>query len=146
SMSNLIIYQLTCGLCFLFFFFSSRRRHTRWPRDWSSDVCSSDLHLAVAFDAEKLHSAECGVWNAECLTPTPRLCVRARPIRERWDEIGVARAGGCQTRSPALHPRSPRTPPPPCSRGCRRAPTRQRGRRAWRGGRRRATQGGGWSP
>src|SRR5690625_5618568 len=25
-------------------FFSSRRRHTRWPRDWSSDVCSSDLN------------------------------------------------------------------------------------------------------
>src|SRR5437870_10347970 len=29
-----------------FFFFSSRRRHTRWPRDWSSDVCSSDLRAA----------------------------------------------------------------------------------------------------
>src|SRR5439155_8661540 len=29
------------------FYFSSRRRHTRWPRDWSSDVCSSDLHLAA---------------------------------------------------------------------------------------------------
>src|SRR5206468_10079392 len=28
---------------FLFFFFSSRRRHTRSDRDWSSDVCSSDL-------------------------------------------------------------------------------------------------------
>src|SRR5690606_32622889 len=27
-----------------FFFFSSRRRHTRFSRDWSSDVCSSDLH------------------------------------------------------------------------------------------------------
>src|SRR5207253_6344272 len=27
------------------FFFSSRRRHTRWPRDWSSDVCSSDLKV-----------------------------------------------------------------------------------------------------
>src|SRR6266481_10157373 len=26
-----------------FFFFSSRRRHTRWNCDWSSDVCSSDL-------------------------------------------------------------------------------------------------------
>src|SRR5690606_39807793 len=26
-----------------FFFFSSRRRHTRFSRDWSSDVCSSDL-------------------------------------------------------------------------------------------------------
>src|SRR3989449_1089404 len=30
-------------LCFVFFFFSSRRRHTRCSRDWSSDVCSSDL-------------------------------------------------------------------------------------------------------
>src|SRR6266498_3397268 len=28
-----------------FFFFSSRRRHTRCGRDWSSDVCSSDLLL-----------------------------------------------------------------------------------------------------
>src|SRR5690606_39561607 len=37
-----------CGVgslpCSLFlFFFSSRRRHTRFSRDWSSDVCSSDL-------------------------------------------------------------------------------------------------------
>src|SRR5437870_8353481 len=30
------------------FFFSSRRRHTRWPRDWSSDVCSSDLAVGAA--------------------------------------------------------------------------------------------------
>src|SRR5699024_12222843 len=30
-----------------FFFFSSRRRHTRSKRDWSSDVCSSDLHAAA---------------------------------------------------------------------------------------------------
>src|SRR5437660_4627502 len=29
------------------FFFSSRRRHTRWPRDWSSDVCSSDLEAGL---------------------------------------------------------------------------------------------------
>src|SRR5436309_7658353 len=29
------------------FFFSSRRRHTRFSRDWSSDVCSSDLSAAV---------------------------------------------------------------------------------------------------
>src|SRR5690348_18030244 len=40
-----------------FFFFSSRRRHTRWTGDWSSDVCSSDLKsktcshpLAQVFD------------------------------------------------------------------------------------------------
>src|SRR2546429_5039099 len=30
----------------IFFFFSSRRRHTRCSRDWSSDVCSSDLYAA----------------------------------------------------------------------------------------------------
>src|SRR2546430_12797560 len=29
--------------CHVFFFFSSRRRHTRFDCDWSSDVCSSDL-------------------------------------------------------------------------------------------------------
>src|SRR6266480_6042807 len=31
----------------VFFFFSSRRRHTRLTCDWSSDVCSSDLRLLV---------------------------------------------------------------------------------------------------
>src|SRR5258707_9556620 len=31
-----------------FFFFSSRRRHTRYWRDWSSDVCSSDLNPKIA--------------------------------------------------------------------------------------------------
>src|SRR5438876_4262888 len=30
---------------FYIFFFSSRRRHTRWTGDWSSDVCSSDLSM-----------------------------------------------------------------------------------------------------
>src|SRR5437762_6584429 len=30
-------------ICLLLFFFSSRRRHTRYIGDWSSDVCSSDL-------------------------------------------------------------------------------------------------------
>src|SRR2546422_7887137 len=34
------------SLCLFFFFFSSRRRHTRCSRDWSSDVCSSDLTLS----------------------------------------------------------------------------------------------------
>src|SRR5437868_9498237 len=34
-----------------FFFFSSRRRHTRSKRDWSSDVCSSDLRLMTVAEA-----------------------------------------------------------------------------------------------
>src|SRR5690625_7929751 len=44
-------------LLVLIFFFSSRRRHTRWPRDWSSDVCSSDLLLAEALRADPVQGA-----------------------------------------------------------------------------------------
>src|SRR5699024_11812754 len=40
--------QMCPVLSFLFFFFSSRRRHTRSKRDWSSDVCSSDLSFLEA--------------------------------------------------------------------------------------------------
>src|SRR5690625_6988804 len=36
---------LTVLFILLSFFFSSMRRHTSWPRDWSSDVCSSDLSI-----------------------------------------------------------------------------------------------------
>src|SRR3712207_7297984 len=47
---------------FLFFFFSSRRRHTRYWRDWSSDVCSSDLrqviHTNDRIGVPKVDSAE----------------------------------------------------------------------------------------
>src|SRR5699024_11657690 len=39
---------------FIFVFFSSRRRHTRSKRDWSSDVCSSDLHHAASFFNRKI--------------------------------------------------------------------------------------------
>src|SRR5690625_7863923 len=34
------------------FFFASRRRNTRWPRNWSSDVCSSDLQVRVAVEPQ----------------------------------------------------------------------------------------------
>src|SRR5439155_10991365 len=36
----------------------SRRRHTRWPRDWSSDVCSSDLENKTVFDAATVMAAK----------------------------------------------------------------------------------------
>src|SRR5436309_9674944 len=39
----LCFYFISFFFFFFFFFFSSRRRHTRFSRDWSSDVCSSDL-------------------------------------------------------------------------------------------------------
>src|SRR5699024_11602740 len=42
---------LTLCIYLYLFFFSSRRRHTRSKRDWSSDVCSSDLRLMVSCNA-----------------------------------------------------------------------------------------------
>src|SRR5690606_40123664 len=41
------LFTILC--CYCIFFFSSRRRHTRFSRDWSSDVCSSDLNLRHEF-------------------------------------------------------------------------------------------------
>src|SRR3712207_7226744 len=40
---------------FIVFFFSSRRRHTRYWRDWSSDVCSSDLRHGGRDDERRRH-------------------------------------------------------------------------------------------
>src|SRR6266581_7611418 len=42
------------------FFFSSRRRHTRWTGDWSSDVCSSDLncHLTDKVASDRIQVGE----------------------------------------------------------------------------------------
>src|SRR5256886_7927417 len=48
------------------FFFSSRRRHTRFDCDWSSDVCSSDLHLlAAARGRLLLHLDDVGAFIAQ---------------------------------------------------------------------------------
>src|SRR3989440_3435915 len=44
-------------LPFFLFFFSSRRRHTRSDRDWSSDVCSSDLETVHVIPAQSVKIA-----------------------------------------------------------------------------------------
>src|SRR5215475_12016215 len=44
-----IIYARQADQVIWLFFFSSRRRHTRFSRDWSSDVCSSDLQVIKVF-------------------------------------------------------------------------------------------------
>src|SRR2546421_9007259 len=49
--SGLLGAVLSVCVSFSFFFFSSSRRHTRSDRDWSSDVCSSDLPLYHGIDA-----------------------------------------------------------------------------------------------
>src|SRR5215203_6777800 len=61
-----------------FFFFSSRRRHTRYWRDWSSDVCSSDLEdLGKYVDlARRLGFAADSVWEVgtEVVSEAAVLC------------------------------------------------------------------------
>src|SRR2546429_1722495 len=64
-----------CGgssMLWFFFFFSSRRRHTRCSRDWSSDVCSSDLLAWPGFVGGR---REAGLPRDpfEWLLPRPRL-------------------------------------------------------------------------
>src|SRR5699024_12110666 len=54
-----------------YFFFSSRRRHTRSKRDWSSDVCSSDLEVAQVAEsngAARVRIDDDGVGGAEFST------------------------------------------------------------------------------
>src|SRR5256886_5752201 len=46
--------------CSVVFFFSSRRRHTRFDCDWSSDVCSSDLHRDIP--GEDIPGEPAGSW------------------------------------------------------------------------------------
>src|SRR6266498_4052931 len=67
--------------CF-FFFFSSRRRHTRCGRDWSSDVCSSDLErvrlpagLARRYPGELSGGERQRVAIARALAASPKLLV-----------------------------------------------------------------------
>src|SRR5690606_40358579 len=54
------------------FFFASRRRHTRFSRDWSSDVCSSDLevHCILKAGCGCLHRPA-RQFTCPCLRPEP---------------------------------------------------------------------------
>src|SRR5699024_11962791 len=54
---------------FNLFFFSSRRRHTRSKRDWSSDVCSSDLEMAKEIPKRSEVPKEL-TWNLESIFET----------------------------------------------------------------------------
>src|SRR5688572_33212570 len=67
------------------FFFSSRRRHTRFDCDWSSDVCSSDLELDAA--GESGGGAGDGHGPREL-----RAHVHARPLGGAGVEAGGAQA------------------------------------------------------
>src|SRR3712207_967204 len=61
-------------LFFFFFFFSSRRRHTRYWRDWSSDVCSSDLNWG--YDGAHLYAPQSTYGGPEGLKKLIDACHR----------------------------------------------------------------------
>src|SRR5437016_8467574 len=52
------LFLLFVSFVVFFFFFSSRRRHTRLVSDWSSDVCSSDLHRRFRRRTPRLRRAQ----------------------------------------------------------------------------------------
>src|SRR5699024_12200693 len=86
--------------CVSFFFFSSRRRHTRSKRDWSSDVCSSDLGQGEilsgpavgladeALERWKQRVRDCGV------LPGGLDLIPPRPVGERDHGAGLERIEG----------------------------------------------------
>src|SRR2546429_6692677 len=98
----------------IYFFFSSRRRHTRCSRDWSSDVCSSDLspaqamRLGMAFLTEDRKDTGCFM-GLDLLANMEVALLHERHVR--WGLVAhaaVARecedmARTLQVRSPGLH-------------------------------------------
>src|SRR3989442_10136401 len=114
------------NIALLGFFFSSRRRHTRCGRDWSSDVCSSDLQANVLaepvfehLEADGSHGAKVasgsylvkpGAAEGASTAPSDR---HALGLAERGDDRAAERgqvvrpAGGDQV----AVPHDPRVPP-----------------------------------
>src|SRR5256885_2722978 len=76
----------------MYFFFSSRRRHTILQGDWSSDVCSSDLEPEPAHPQEQLDERE-----------LPRLPAE-RPLGMTHEELRRPDLRGRRGRRPVLQP------------------------------------------
>src|SRR5690606_39779803 len=89
------------SFCFFFFlfFFSSRRRHTRFSRDWSSDVCSSDLiRSALVSTGERCDSPDDAIGASSANDPSvPRIA--ASDLRSEERSVGKE----CRSRWSAYH-------------------------------------------
>src|SRR5260370_6123738 len=94
-MVTLVCYSVNCVVeqilvtfyshAVLFFFFSSRRRHTRFKCDWSSDVCSSDLSenppLSLLFEGSWVRCATCKSVHRPVRSEERRV---GKECRSRW--------------------------------------------------------------
>src|SRR5260370_793410 len=87
-------------LSFIFFFFSSRRRHTRFKCDWSSDVCSSDLAtLLLSQDGRSggrsATPGSTGQGSPACAMPTGSARERSKVARTISGRVMIMRAVRC---------------------------------------------------
>src|SRR2546427_4159169 len=94
-----------------FFFFSSRRRHTRFDCDWSSDVCSSDLAdtgilgaLVPALTGDGGGAATAALCAADYLAPERRAGQPAPATRDDMFAVGVLMHEMLTGRPPAGNP------------------------------------------
>src|SRR5207249_9348525 len=81
--------------CDTIFFFSSRRRHTRSKRDWSSDVCSSDLFAVAAVQQNRLAAPQKRV--------APPLLAALDALQQIGDRKSVRVGKECRSRWAADH-------------------------------------------
>src|SRR5690349_22029019 len=89
-----LVMRLSCCF-FYFFFFSSRRRHTRSLRDWSSDVCSSDLGgetFAVPQQALSIAGSEWSLLPPDVLEIVSRIAREHPPLQESLHRRPVMRS------------------------------------------------------
>src|SRR5207247_7585411 len=91
-----------------FFFFSSRRRHTRSTRDWSSDVCSSDLYVHGAA-VDRFHGAN--RWHASiadahlaAISPCDHRLLVGRRTDSDWWNYRFPRCGSHSGRADRMGP------------------------------------------
>src|SRR5438309_7344955 len=71
------------------FFFSSRRRHTRWNCDWSSDVCSSDLPSSSPGPANSMGKMKFMFPNAQ------GIWLHDTPEKEKIEDAARLESNGC---------------------------------------------------
>src|SRR6476661_8701027 len=85
-------------MCYLFFgfFFSSRRRHTRFKCDWSSDVCSSDLGGTITGE----HGVGIEKIDQMCMQFAPKELERFHGVKAAFDPAGLLNPGKAV---PTLH-------------------------------------------
>src|SRR5437762_11160487 len=96
----LLLYSFCFLRFFILFFFSSRRRPTRYIGDWSSDVCSSDLYSAsraTIVSRNRLISDSRATWNSlmnsvQVVCIDQRLTNPSRTLKRRTNAITRSRS------------------------------------------------------